>query len=361
MSHWRVLLSTLVCFGLVVVLGVGAAALADAGAPAWIVGWMIQGAWVWLGVSIVLAAYRALGGLLLVVTGQEENVAVALVALLGHVLMTGFGLLVAYISTVGFSRGRQLRRFGKVQLPGLRPGPDWATVAIAPGPDDPPAGLAEQWRENGKTEHASVAAFARLTLDLMALGAPPALIAAANRDSLDEIRHAELCFSLARALDGRDVSPAPFPTAQRVATLPRVRAFALAKLAVDSLVDGALHEGVSARIIARLSRRCDVRGIRALLREIAADEGRHAAHGWAVVAWCLRGGGASRGRRPPGRAPGAAGAHAVAASGAGHGWRLGALGDPRAPPGVRGVRGGPRPPHAAGAHGGGGGRRAPAA
>lgn len=28
-------------------------------------------------------------------------------------------------------------------------------------------------------------------------------------------------------------------------------------------------------------------GQRAILKEIAADEGRHAAHGWDVVAWCL--------------------------------------------------------------------------
>jgi hypothetical protein len=157
--------------------------------------------------------------------------------------------------------------------------------------------VADQWRENGKTEHASVAAFAKLTLDLMALGAPPALIAAANQDALDEIRHAELCFSLASALDGQRLSPSPFPQAQRVATLPRSRSLALAKLAVDSLVDGALHEGVSARIIARLAPRCGVPAIRAGLKTIAADEGRHAAHGWAVVRWCL-----SEGGRPVGEA-----------------------------------------------------------
>jgi len=28
-----------------------------------------------------------------------------------------------------------------------------------------------------------------------------------------------------------------------------------------------------------------------MLKEIAADEGRHAAHGWAVTAWCLEEGG----------------------------------------------------------------------
>jgi len=144
---------------------------------------------------------------------------------LGNPLMAGFGMLIAYFGTVGLSRGRQLRRFGRVLLPGLRPHPAWTTsTVVLDGQEDVPAGAADQWRENGKTEHASVAAFARLTLDLMALGAPPSLIAAANRDALDEFRHTELCFSLAHAPDGKSLSPGPFPQAQQVATLPRANA-----------------------------------------------------------------------------------------------------------------------------------------
>jgi hypothetical protein len=244
----------------------------------------------------VLAVYRALRGIVRLVLPQAvaegSRSPEAIASLFGNLLMAGVGMLVAYVSTVGFGRGRQLRRLGRLQLPSLRTNADWATEAVAPeGLESAPDGLADQWRENGKTEHASVAAFARLTLDLMALGAPPEIIASAQRDALDEIRHTRLCFSIARGLDGRAESPAPFPQAQRVATLPRPRTLALAKLAVDSLVDGALHEGVSARVVAKLARRCEVSSIRAALREIAADEGRHAAHGWAVVEWCLDEGG----------------------------------------------------------------------
>jgi hypothetical protein len=161
-------------------------------------------------------------------------------------------------------------------------------VSIDPSVRD---ALAMQWRENGRTEHASVAAFAKLTLDLMSLGAPPELLAAANRDSLDEIRHAQLCFSLARAIDGRPESPAAFPETRRPARLPGPRSWALARLAVDSLVDGALHEGQSARVVALLAREHAVPQFRDVLREIAADEGRHTAHGWDVVEWCLAAGG----------------------------------------------------------------------
>ncbi len=191
-----------------------------------------------------------------------------------------------------FSRGRQLRRRGRVLLPPVGPSDRWTTEEI-PLSVDPTQrdAVAAQWRENGRTEHASVASFARLSLDLAALGAPASLHVAAHLDALDEVRHAELCFSLARGIDGRALSPGDFPAAAELPARSSFRRVALARLAVDSLLDGALHEGVSARVVARLARRCDEPAVCDVLREIAADEGRHAAHGWDVVVWCLDEGG----------------------------------------------------------------------
>jgi hypothetical protein len=215
-----------------------------------------------------------------------------LVTSLSGLVIGAMGAYVALLATMAFSRGRQLRRLGKVLLAPLETGATWNTLLFTSAvPADVRGALAAQWRENGRTEHASVAAFARLTLDLMALGAPPRLLQDAQRDAQDEIRHAELCFSLARGLDGRSERPSAFPQAARARTLSRFRTLALAQLAVNSLVDGALHEGVSARVIAQLVRRCEHPEIRAVLKELAADEGRHCAHGWDVVEWCLAEGG----------------------------------------------------------------------
>jgi len=238
--------------------------------------------------------------------GWRGRAARPVIAALGTV--TGFvlglimlllGLVTAFGATVGFTRGRQIRKLGRVLLPRIEPGDAWAQASTVNGdlgiarPDAPPArDLAARWRENGRTEHASVAAFARLTLDLMALAAPPSLIKAANEDALDEIRHTELCFGLARAIDGEASGPAAFPEARAARTIGLPRTAALARLAVDSLVDGALYEAVSARIVARLAKRCTIAPIREVLKSIAADEGRHAAHGWDVVEWCLAEGGA---------------------------------------------------------------------
>jgi hypothetical protein len=259
------------------------------------VGLSIQSGSVVLGViGLALSTTSAVWGLvrgvrrLDQVKGRGSRTA-AIFSILGNLLMAGFGALIALWAASGFSRGRQLRRFGRVLLPPVRSGGSWANSAIQVSvPESSRAALAARWRENGRTEHASVAAFARLTLDLMALGAPPELVSAAQRDALDEIRHTELCFSLARALDGSMSGPGPFPEPQRARRLPRGRTLALARLAVDSLVEGALHEGVSARILSKLSARSEEPSIGAVLRELAADEGRHAAHGWQVVVWCLR-------------------------------------------------------------------------
>jgi hypothetical protein len=242
---------------------------------------------------VFFAGVRALGALVRMVISKDRVGAVPMLTMIGMAAMAAFGVFTAFMGTFAMSRGRQLRRRGKVLLPPLGSDASWSALALKGGvPPEERDALAAQWRENGRTEHASVAAFARLTMDLMALGAPPSLIYAAHQDSLDEIRHTELCFSLAKALDGRDVGPGPFPEAQSARTLPGNRTLALAKLAVDSLIDGALHEGLSARVLGKLAKRCEEPDARALLLELAADEGRHSAHGWDAVAWCLKEGGA---------------------------------------------------------------------
>ena len=262
--------------GLVVLLGSACVGVAGAG----------------YGVAALVKGFGAATG--------SKGVFLSLSLVAANLIMMCVGAFTALMSTMAFTRGRQIRSAGKILLPPVEPGDAWTGAGLS---SSGPVGvietedeatrdaLAAQWRENGRTEHASVAAFARLTLDLMALGAPPELVADANRDALDEIRHAELCFGLARAIDGRSESPGAFPEATRTRPLSRSRTLALAQLAVDSLVDGALHEGVSARIIAKLARRCEAPAIQSILKEIAADEGRHARHGWDVVRWCLSEGG----------------------------------------------------------------------
>lgn len=223
-----------------------------------------------------------------VVRHGGRGLPLSILALLVSVVGALFGALLTLFSTTGFSRGRQIRRLGKTLLPPLTEGSGWVPPAAAiPLPAEERAAVAEAWRDNGKTEHASVAAFAGLSMDLVALGAPPELIRGAHQDALDEMRHTELCFALARSIDGSTEGPGAFPGARRAQTGSILRSVSLARLAVDSLIEGALNEGVSARVIAALSKDVEIEPIRRVLREIAQDEARHAAHGWEVLEWCL--------------------------------------------------------------------------
>jgi hypothetical protein len=221
--------------------------------------------------------------------GASGVFAAASACVLGLVTSSSGGL-VTLLSLGGFSRGRQLRRRGRPMFAELHPDSAWVVGPRVHG-DSAPHAVAQQWRSNGCTEHASVAAFARLGVDLVALGAPPRLIEAAHKDALDELRHTELCFSLARDLDGGTAGPAAFPQVSKLRQIRGPRNIALARLAIESLVDGALNEGVSARVVAELLHEAKDPRVQEVLRIIARDEARHAAHGFDVLRWCLGVGG----------------------------------------------------------------------
>ena len=203
------------------------------------------------------------------------------------------GSVLAGMKTEQYSHGRPFRRRGKHRTARSEASERWldAAAPLSAIPDELREGLAAEWRRNGAKEHASIAAFTQLSIDLIALGAPPRLLAEIHGDALDEIRHAQLCFSIARDLDGRAEGPATFPEARESPLALPSRTLALSKLAIDAIVDGALNEGVSARILGRLSRSSTEPRLAHVLREMAADESRHAGNSWNVVAFAIDAGG----------------------------------------------------------------------
>src|SRR5262245_889099 len=72
--------------------------------------------------------------------------------------------------------------------------PSALDVARREQPVDPTtrAALAAAWLRDAQMEHASIASFARFTLELLAVGAPAELVADSQRASLDEIEHARM-------------------------------------------------------------------------------------------------------------------------------------------------------------------------
>ncbi len=175
-------------------------------------------------------------------------------------------------------RGRQLFFRGRRVAPRRKPS--------AAG-EDLLARAARGWVLNGDTEWVSVAAFNKLSLDLIELGAPVHLVEAAHGDALDEIRHAKACWALASSLSGEaPVADAPLPE------LRHLRGSAsLVELAVDSFWQGAVLERTSADIAEHLQAHCADARIREVLAMIHRDELRHSEHAWEIVEWCLERGG----------------------------------------------------------------------
>ncbi|PCC72275.1 hypothetical protein SAMN02745121_01477 [Nannocystis exedens] len=152
-----------------------------------------------------------------------------------------------------------------------------------PGADERPL-LAAAWLEDAQMEHASVAAFARAALELMAVGAPPELLAGCAEAGLDEVRHAQVCFALAAAYGGVALGPGPLPPVQP-------RAGGLVALACDTFREGCVGETLAALTALRGRRGCAAPAADAALAAIAADETRHAELAWATVAWAIDVGG----------------------------------------------------------------------
>jgi len=165
----------------------------------------------------------------------------------------------------------------------------WRAPELAPSVASLPRELRDRlaavWLEAARAEHASIASFANLSLRLLALGAPPDLVADAHAAALDEIRHARLAFELASAYAGTALQPVRFDDAARMSA-----AGDLASLAIETLLDGCINETVAAVEAETAGAAADDPVVAATLREIAADEARHAELAWRIVAWCVRSG-----------------------------------------------------------------------
>jgi len=143
--------------------------------------------------------------------------------------------------------------------------------------------LAQHWLDIAAMEHASVGSFARFSLQLLALGASPDLLAETQRAALDEVEHARMAYGVASAYAGRKLGPGPLdPTGIQLVTN---RAEALRALIFEACVNETLGvaEALAMADTVRDALLAEVH------RRIARDEQRHAELAWRTLAWLLDG------------------------------------------------------------------------
>lgn len=142
---------------------------------------------------------------------------------------------------------------------------------------------AAYWTEVARSEHASIASFARFSLELLALGAPASLVARAHRAALDEIAHTELALRLVERFGGRQVV---------LGELDVQASGSLAALTPEAVLRGTVRDGCVGETRAALD--AEARGQRtedpeerAAFDRIARDESAHATLAFDAVDWLV--------------------------------------------------------------------------
>jgi hypothetical protein len=182
------------------------------------------------------------------------------------------------------SCGRPFLVAGEARLADTLLRSDWAAPLapdVASLPPEARRTLADHYAAVGLMEHASVAAFARFSLELLALGAPAEIVRLAASALGDETEHARLCFGLASSYGGHAVGPGPLETAGALADTSFVEKVRTA------FVEACVGETCAAVEAAEAAERAADPVVRAVLRRIAADETRHAELGWKFAQWAI--------------------------------------------------------------------------
>ncbi|MCH9679881.1 MAG: hypothetical protein K0V04_00480 [Deltaproteobacteria bacterium] len=177
--------------------------------------------------------------------------------------------------------GRPFVVAGQIQVAPNRARADWRDSSSSPR--DPRARAAldgRAWLAMAQMEHASVAAFARMTLVLLALGAPSQLVHDTAAAMQDEIAHACACYGIASDALGQPVGPGPLPTHDAMSGGTAVETVVL-----DLVEEGCRGETVAAAHALAASARAPTPFIAQTLRTIADDESRHAALAFRTLAW----------------------------------------------------------------------------
>jgi len=181
--------------------------------------------------------------------------------------------------------GRPFLVRDSARLASLVSGGDWGTPSIRPAELATPeqqVRVTEHWARAALMEHASIAAFARFTLQLLHLGAPRELIEQSQRAMADESEHARLCFGLAQRYLGAPLGPGALPMDDALLDLSFERVLVLC------FREGCVGETVAA-IEAQVARdQASDPEVQRALDRIGPDELRHAELAWKFVDWALR-------------------------------------------------------------------------
>jgi hypothetical protein len=143
------------------------------------------------------------------------------------------------------------------------------------------AALGQHWQRLGQMEHASIAAFARFSLQLLALGAPSELVEACTQALADETEHTKLCFQLASSYAGHALGPGRLDVDGSLGPVSLVEVVDLV------LAEGCFGETSAALDAFEAAETATDPVVRGVYAKIANDEQRHAELAFRFLRWAL--------------------------------------------------------------------------
>jgi len=181
--------------------------------------------------------------------------------------------------------GRPFLVEGQARLASAARRDDWLSDALVepmqPTSNRARAEITEHWVRIGLMEHASIAAFARFSLQLLAFGAPASLLEATQRAMADETHHARLAFDLASRFARVPCGPGYLDVSSAMGNND------WADVVKATFVEGCIGETVAAMEAAEALQHARDPQVRATLEVIARDERRHAELAWQFIDWAL--------------------------------------------------------------------------
>jgi hypothetical protein len=181
--------------------------------------------------------------------------------------------------------GRPFTVDGHARLASVQPDTGWSGSEGLPEvsrlDDTTRAALALAWTEEARTEHASVASFARMVLELLSLGAPAELVGETLRAAEDERRHAIVAFTFASHYGHAELAPGPLDIRECLA------ASSAPEIAERLAGEGCVAETVSALLVGEAAELADDPAVREHLMRVAEEESAHALLAWRTLAWLL--------------------------------------------------------------------------
>lgn len=152
---------------------------------------------------------------------------------------------------------------------------DWGALSISEREE-----LASAWEARALDKHASIAASARFTLQLLEWGAPWDLIVRSERATIQLTEHAELCFGVVQSLRGTNVGPGPLPSASLEAT-------SWIETVVRQFLDVDWEETEEAQQIEWIALRAGEPDLCYELERMARESRAHAEIAWRFLVWAL--------------------------------------------------------------------------